>query len=87
MQVVSPPPTWCRYLRYRVVSGPHASAMAMEGTMLLGLVVADTDVQQDTELLNFSASSLIAEVGGILGLFIGFSFIGLWDCLTKFFKI
>ena len=48
---------------------------------------ASADVQQDTELLNFSASSLIAEVGGILGLFIGFSFIGLWDCLTKFFKI
>lgn len=61
--------------------------MAMEGTMLLGLVVADTDIQMDSELLNYSARSLIAEVGGTLGLFIGFSFIALWDHLAKSFNI
>ena len=59
--------------------------MAMEGTMLLGLVVADTDIQMDSELLNYSARSLIAEVGGTLGLFIGFSFIALWDGIAQYF--
>ena len=59
--------------------------MAMEGSMLLGLVVADTDIQMDSELLNYSARSLIAEVGGTLGLFIGFSFIALWDGIAQYF--
>ena len=75
----------CRYLKYRLVSGPQASVMAMEGTMLLGLVVADTDIQLDSELLNYSARSLIAEVGGTLGLFVGFSFIALWDRIAQYF--
>ena len=30
----------------------------------------------------YSIESFIAEVGGSLGLFLGFSFLGIWDILT-----
>ena len=40
----------------------------------------------ETEELLYDLSSFIAEVGGILGLFLGFSFMAIWDegvALTK----
>ena len=35
----------------------------------------------EKESLLFSAESLVAEFGGTLGLFLGFSFMALWDSL------
>ena len=36
-----------------------------------------------TEELLYGLSSFIAEVGGTLGLFLGFSFMTLWDSMEK----
>ena len=33
------------------------------------------------EALMYPATSFVAEVGGALGLFLGFSFLGLWDII------
>ena len=35
------------------------------------------------EALMYPATSFVAEVGGALGLFLGFSFLGLWDIIIK----
>ena len=43
-------------------------------------------VEKESLLYNFE--SLVAEFGGTLGLFIGFSFMAFWDCvefMLKFF--
>ena len=41
----------------------------------------------ETESLLYSIESLVAEFGGALGLFLGFSFMSLWDGLEVVTKI
>ena len=41
----------------------------------------------ETESLLYSIESLVAEFGGTLGLFLGFSFMALWDGLENVAKI
>ena len=41
----------------------------------------------ETESLLYSIESLVAEFGGTLGLFLGFSFMALWDGLEVMAKI
>ena len=55
-----------------------------------GLVLWNTSpfTLVETEELLYGLSSFIAEMGGILGLFLGFSFMAIWDSLegmTNFF--
>ena len=42
-------------------------------------------VEKESLLYNFE--SLVAEFGGTLGLFIGFSFMAFWDCLEFVLKM
>ena len=42
-------------------------------------------VEKESLLYNFE--SLVAEFGGTLGLFIGFSFIAFWDCFEFTLKM
>ena len=43
---------------------------------------ASTKVRVETEVWAFSTISFIAEMGGSLGLFVGFSFLSVWDWLA-----
>ena len=43
------------------------------------LVYANNEIIEKTEELVYDTFSLIAEFGGALGLFLGFSFFMLWD--------
>ena len=49
------------------------------GSLLLGLWSADDDISIESEKLDYPWTSLVAEIGGTLGLFVGFSFIMVWD--------
>ena len=42
-------------------------------------VVANKEIIEETEEYLFGIVSLVGEVGGALGLFLGFSFMTLWD--------
>ena len=42
-----------------------------------------TEMNVKEEALMYPATSFVAEVGGALGLFLGFSFLGLWDMIIK----
>ena len=46
----------------------------------IGFTFASTDVKVEKESLVYPAVSFISELGGSLGLFVGFSFLTLWDC-------
>ena len=45
-----------------------------------------TEMIVKEEMLMYPPTSFVAEVGGALGLFLGFSFLGLWDILLVFIK-
>ena len=50
---------------------------------VMEFMLLDPIVTQRTEILLYPFTSFIAEVGGCLGLFIGFSFLCLYDELAK----
>ena len=47
---------------------------------------ASTNVRVETEVWAYSTISFIAEMGGALGLFVGFSFLSVWECLAFLFR-
>ena len=57
---------------------------------LISLTYVTTDILEEEEVLVYPVDSLISEFGGALGLFLGFSFLGLattiGECLAKFFS-
>ena len=50
-----------------------------------GLMLWNTSplVLIETEELFYGLSSFIAEVGGVLGLFLGFSFMAIWEAMEE----
>ena len=46
-----------------------------------------TEVTVETEVLLYTWQDLVADVGGTLGLFLGFSFMTLWDGAAKMKKV
>ena len=68
----------CIYKEYQVVDEPLT--MGMDSSSL-NLVRATKTVLIITEVLVYPFSSFLAEFGGALGLFIGFSFMMVWDFL------
>ena len=49
--------------------------------------LATTDIRVETEVQLYSVGSLVAELGGSLGLFLGFSFFMLWDLFDNILGI
>ena len=43
------------------------------------LVLVNSEVTEEREELLYDELSLVAELGGALGLFLGFSFLTVWD--------
>ena len=56
-------------------------------------MIAKNEIIEETEVLAYGFTSFLAEFGGALGLFLGFSFFSLWELfqpvifkLTKMFN-
>ena len=45
------------------------------------------DTLVETEVWSYSIISSISEMVGVLGLFVGFSFLSVWDCLAILFGL
>ena len=67
----------CKYKKYMVGERKRTSFKSDNFTFSLWAVSKSTEVK--TEELIYPLSSLVAEFGGTLGLFLGFSFMTLWD--------
>ena len=71
-------PKPCFYKKYSFLGEPSPSDFRSEHYIFSLWAVSDkTNVE--TEELIYPSSSLVAEFGGTLSLFLGFSFISLWD--------
>ena len=55
--------------------------MIISSLFMLGYNYVSTDIRYEKEAWVYPAVSFIAELGGSLGLFVGFSFLTVWDCL------
>lgn len=78
----------CKYRKYFFFGDPIETVFESEYfTFSLWAVSKETRIKK--EHLIYPLSSLIAEFGGTLGIFLGFSFITLWDniILTSAFSI
>ena len=76
----------CKYKKYRFLGEREPSSFQSEHSVFfLWAVSAKTKVE--TEVLIYPSSSLVAEFGGTLSLFLGFSFIALWDNFSTLKRI
>ena len=58
-----------------------------DGFSLIGFSFSTNSVEVLEEVLVYPFESFLAEVGGALGLFLGFSFMMIWDMLLFGFKL
>ena len=69
----------CHYSQYSVVGTPRK--FEVEGFSYIGLYYSSVDKTTSQEVLLYPLDSLVSEFGGALGLFLGFSFLGLLDII------
>ena len=73
----------CTYTQYSLVGSPKRFS---EGYTYFTLSYVSTDIVVREEMLLFPLDSLVSELGGALGLFLGFSFFGLLSSLQTLAK-
>ena len=71
----------CTYREYQAVGAPLKIKQQNENKTVfqLGFYFARTDLKTEKEILVYPLMSFISELGGSLGLFIGFSFVAIFD--------
>ena len=69
----------CNYYQYSVVGTPHK--YEVKGHSYIELFYTSTDITSSQEVLLYPFDSFVSEFGGALGLFLGFSFLGLLDII------
>ena len=72
-------PRPCRYTRYTLPAEPKD--ISYFNASLVSLVLASATVTKRTEVLMYPLETLVAETGGALGMFLGFSFMMFWNWL------
>ena len=77
----SPP---CTYIEYVDVGGNDWELKADNSSLVFGLSYATTQVRVEKEIFIYPFSSFLAEFGGALGMFLGFSFHMFWDVFNWF---
>ena len=71
----------CYYKEYKLLS-QLPSSFATEN-FYFALLGVSNDILIETEVLVYTWTSLVAEFGGTLGLFLGFSALTVWDGVEK----
>ena len=68
----------CNYKRYNFIGDKKTTAFD-SSDFVFSLWSVSNDTMVETEVLIYPLTSLVAEFGGVLSLFLGFSFMTLWD--------
>ena len=68
----------CHYKKY-ILLGERSSTSFKSEHYIFSLWAVSSKTRVETEELIYPMSTLVAEFGGTLGLFLGFSFISVWD--------
>ena len=73
----------CKYKEYVVVNGPLEAAYEAYSFFSIEFWMLTTDITMKTEQLIYHETSLVAEFGGTLSLFLGVSFMTLWNGIER----
>ena len=73
----------CEYKEYKIVDMKEN----IKGNNLFGFALGSTNILVEREVYAYPWVSLLAEFGGALGLFLGFSFVMVWDVFDWMMKI
>ena len=73
----------CKYNEYKIVG--EDKAQSKPGRAGIYFQFATKDVVIEKELASYSGLSLLSDIGGSLGLFLGFSFLMVWDAVGNAF--
>ena len=76
----------CQYRKYHFVGGKERVSLDAD-RFVFSLWAVSKKTTIKTEQLIYPITSLVADFGGTLGLFLGFSFIALWDNLPLLSKV
>ena len=71
----------CTYAEYRLITEP---VKFKEANQRLKLIWLSSNALERTEQLLYPIESFVSEFGGALGLFLGFSFLNIWDFIVYF---
>ena len=74
----------CKYTVYSL--SEEVQIINSPGNTSVGISLASDHIISKKEAFIFSFSSLVAEFGGTLGLFVGFSFFMIWNWVEKLFS-
>ena len=66
----------------KFVKQTPTSTFPIENKTSIGILFESNDIEIEKEVFAFPSASLVADVGGILGLFIGFNFLMIWDFMA-----
>ena len=76
----------CYYKKYSFFGEPKKTHLNRTKDFLFSFFSHSNDTRVETETLIYPLSSLVTEFGGVLGLFLGFSFMALWDGFKEMVK-
>ena len=68
----------CSYKKYKFMGDPSYTGFVSDFFVLSVLAVSNATIVETEELI-YQLSELVADFGGTLGLFLGVSFITVWD--------
>ena len=69
----------CKYKKYNFLVDPTSNSAYKSDHFVFSLLAVSYKTNVETEKLIYPSSSLVAEFGGTLSLFLGVSFISIWD--------
>ena len=73
----------CTYKEYKLVMEPINQLYMYK---LLNVAFTDNKLLIEEEIESYSLISLVSDIGGALGLFLGFSFVMVWDAAEKLLR-
>ena len=73
-------------MEYKVVEEPQNFFMADLKATNVWLTIASPKITVEKEVESYSVAAFVADYGGILGLFVGFNFLMIWDCIVYIYK-
>ena len=75
----------CNYYSYKKVEVTFSTeeAMIRSGEVWVNIMLASSKIKVKEEILIYDIESLVSDIGGALGLFLGFSVIMIWDWIQN----